>query len=295
VRALVTGGAGFIGSHLVDALLRRGDEVSVIDDLSSGDRANLPARVDLVEADVANPATIERVALLRPDIVFHLAAQVSVARSMGDPDRDRDINVAGTRHVLAGAAGAGSARVVFVSSGGAIYGEAACASEEASIAPASYYGIHKFTAERYVALGGLPYAIARLANVFGPRQRGDLEGGVVAVFSERLRARQPVTIYGSGDQRRDFIHVNDVIAALLVMGETCRNGLWNVGTGEETTVSELLHELEGVLGAAVEVRHLPARPGDIFASSLSFGRIRTELGWRPRLSLLDGLRATASP
>jgi UDP-glucose 4-epimerase len=149
--------------------------------------------------------------------------------------------------------------------------------------------------ERYVALGGLPYAIARLANVYGPRQRGTLEGGVVAIFSERLATRQPVTIYGSGDQRQDFIHVSDVIAALLVMGESCQNDLWNVGTGEETTVSELLHQLESVLGAAIEVRHLPARPGDIFASSLSFGPIRAELGWRPQLSLLDGLRATASP
>jgi len=150
---------------------------------------------------------------------------------MADPDRDRHINVAGTWHVLAGAAGAGSARVLFVSNGGAIYGDGACASEEAPIAPASYYGVHKFTAERHVALGGLPYAIARLTNVYGPRQRGDLKGRVVAVFSERLRAQQPVTIHGSGDQRRDFIHASDVIAALLVMGETCRNGLgtWDRG------------------------------------------------------------------
>jgi len=295
VRTLVTGGAGFIGSHVVEALIARGDQVTVIDDLSSGNPVSLPASTPLVEADVASPRTIELIAGLRPELVFHLAAQVSVIRSMVDPDRDLQVNVVGTRNVLAGAAAVGSARVIFVSSGGAIYGETNRATEATPIAPASYYGVHKFTAEQYVALSGLPYAIARLANVYGRRQRSDLEGGVVAIFSERLAAGQPVTIFGSGDQCRDFIHVDDIVAALLAMADSHRNGLWNVGTGEATTVNELLQEIEGVLNVVADVHREPARSGEILASSLSFDRIHRELGWRPRLDLVAGLQATALP
>jgi UDP-glucose 4-epimerase len=296
MRVLVTGGAGFIGSHLVDALVRRGDQVTILDDLSSGNLANLagiPAgTVRVVGADVADPGTVRLVAELEPQLVFHLAAQVSVVQSMSDPDRDRDVNVAGTRHVLSGAARARSARVVFVSSGGAIYGEATRADEDAPVAPASYYGVHKFTAERYVALDDLSYGIARLANVYGARQRRDLEGGVVAIFLERLRSGQPVTIYGSGDQRRDFVHVDDVVRALLAMGDSRVDGIWNVGTGSETSVNELLRALVRELGGEAEVAHLPPREGEVFSSSLSSARIAADLDWRPALTLAEGLRVT---
>ena len=292
MRSLVTGGAGFIGSHLVEALLARGDQVTVLDDLSSGSMENLPAGITLVRADVADPRTIDLIAAQRPSLVFHLAAQVSVVQSVADPDHDRAVNVVGTRHVLEGAAEGAARRIVVVSSGGAIYGEARLATEESPAAPESPYGAHKLAAERDVALSSLSYGIARLATVYGPRQRRDLEGGVVAIFVERLLARQPITIYGSGEQRRDFVHVADVVAALLAIADSDRDGTWNVATGTETSVNRLLEALQHELGPAVAVKRAPARAGEVFASSLSFARIAEDLGWRPGLDLAAGLRAT---
>lgn len=292
MRSLVTGGAGFIGSHLVDALLARGDQVTVLDDLSSGSVGNLPAGITLLRADVADPGTIALIAAQRPNLVFHLAAQVSVVQSVADPDHDRAVNVVGTRHVLEGTAEGLAQRIVVVSSGGAVYGEARLATEASPAAPESPYGAHKLAAERDVALSRLSYGIARLANVYGPRQRRDLEGGVVAIFVEQLLARQPITIYGSGEQRRDFVHVADVVAALLAIADSDRDGTWNVATGTETSVNQLLDALQHELGPAVAVKRAPARAGEVFASSLSFARIAEDLGWRPGLDLAAGLRAT---
>ena len=289
MRSLVTGGAGFIGSHLVDALLARGDQVTVLDDLSSGSVGNLPAGITLLRADVADPGTIALIAAQRPNLVFHLAAQVSVVQSVADPDHDRAVNVVGTRHVLEGTAEGLAQRIVVVSSGGAVYGEARLATEASPAAPESPYGAHKLAAERDVALSRLSYGIARLANVYGPRQRRDLEGGVVAIFVEQLLARQPITIYGSGEQRRDFVHVADV---LLAIADSDRDGTWNVATGTETSVNQLLDALQHELGPAVAVKRAPARAGEVFASSLSFARIAEDLGWRPGLDLAAGLRAT---
>ena len=292
MRSLVTGGAGFIGSHLVDALLARGDQVTVLDDLSSGSVGNLPAGITLLRADVADPGTIALIAAQRPNLVFHLAAQVSVVQSVADPDHDRAVNVVGTRHVLEGTAEGLAQRIVVVSSGGAVYGEARLATEASPAAPESPYGAHKLAAERDVARSRLSYGIARLANVYGPRQRRDLEGGVVAIFVEQLLARQPITIYGSGEQRRDFVHVADVVAALLAIADSDRDGTWNVATGTETSVNQLLDALQHELGPAVAVKRAPARAGEVFASSLSFARIAEDLGWRPGLDLAAGLRAT---
>jgi UDP-glucose 4-epimerase len=314
-RVLVTGGAGFIGSALVRALLERGDLVAVLDNLSSGSAAAVPAGCELVQADVADAASVEAVASLTPEVVIHAAAQISVVQSQADPERDRLVNLVGTAHVLEGARRAGAHRFVFLSSGGAVYGETSGASEQDLPVPASYYAIHKLAAEHYVAMSGgesgaasrgesgaasraasgMQYAIARLANVYGPGQRADLEGGVVAIFASALSSGAPVTIYGTGEQRRDFVHVADVVAAVLAMVDTpaAASGAgrtWNVGTGESTSINELLSVMESVAGVTVERRFAPARAGELQDSRLIISRIHDDLRWSPSVSLADGVR-----
>jgi UDP-glucose 4-epimerase len=290
-RVLVTGGAGFIGSHVVDRLAALGALPIVLDDFSGGDLANLPPGVPIVRVDIADPVSIERIAEAQPDAIIHGAAQVSVPRSMAEPARDRAINLLGTEHVIEGARRAGDRRVVFLSTGGGIYGETLePATEESLPRPKAFYSVHKYAAERYLELSGLPYAIARLANVYGPRQRSDLEGGVVAILAERLAAGQPIDIYGSGEQRRDFVHVADVADALIAMLQISESGMWNVGTGKATTINELLAAAESVFGAATAVNRLPGRAGDVFSSFLAVDKIARDLGWRPSLSLREGLR-----
>jgi UDP-glucose 4-epimerase len=288
---LVTGGAGFIGSHLIDRLVAGGARPVVLDDLSGGDPGNLPEGVPLIIIDIANPASIDRIAEVSPDAIVHAAAQVSVPRSMAEPARDRAVNLIGTANVIEAARHSGGCRVVFASTGGGIYGETAEPASEAQLpAPKAFYSVHKYAAERYLELSALPYAIARLANVYGPRQRTDLEGGVVAILAERLASGNPVTIYGSGEQSRDFVHVADVVSALIAMLQSPGSGLWNVGTGRSTTINELLAAAEGVFGAATEVDRLPARAGDVFSSCLDVDKIARDLGWRPEIALSDGLR-----
>ena len=289
---IVTGGAGFIGSHIVDALLGFEEKVTVIDNLVSGTRDNLPEEADLLDLDIADPGVVEAIADLRPEAVIHAAAQVSVATSMHDPNRDLEVNVQGTANVLAGAKVAGCGRFVFVSTGGGIYGEADGADEATLPRPKSYYGAHKYLAERYVEISGLSYAIARLANVYGTRQRSDLEGGVVTIFMERLRKKQPLLIHGTGEQRRDLVYVADVVSAILAMQRNERVGTWNVGTGVSTSVLELLSTLEEQIEPAVEVRHGPSRPGDVGESRLSVDLIAEDLGWRPEYDLAEGIADT---
>ncbi len=286
---LVTGGAGFIGSHLVDGLLRSGEEPVVLDNLVSGDRSNLPRGVILVEVDVADPKAVGVIADLQPDAVIHAAAQVSVAASMQDPGLDLAANVQGTANVLAGARTAGCDRFVFVSTGGGIYGESDGADEATLPRPKSYYGAHKYLGERYVEFSGLSYSIARLANVYGARQRSNLEGGVVAIFTERLNSEQPILINGTGEQRRDLVYVGDVVNALLTMVQSDRNGLWNVATGRSTSILDLLRNLEAQIKPAVQVRHGPSRLGDVNDSRLSIGLIEEDLGWRPEYDLAMGI------
>ena len=289
---LVTGGAGFIGSHVVDALLAAGEEVAVLDNFASGSRGNLPDEVQILEADVADPEIIAAIAGLDLECVIHAAAQVSVANSMSDPGRDLAVNVTGTANVLAGAKAAGVGRFVFLSTGGGIYGESDGADEGTLPAPMSYYSAHKYLAERYVQYSGISYANARLANVYGPRQRKDLEGGVVAIFAERLRNGAPILINGTGEQSRDFVHVTDVADALLLLANSREDGTWNVGTGEAASILELLQAMEKEIGPAAKVEHGPARPGDVGHSRLSVGKIREELGWSPKYDLASGLAET---
>ncbi len=293
-RALVTGGAGFIGTRIVAALVAAGCHTTVLDDLSSGSPANIPPGVDLIKEDVADARAVGLIEESAPQLVVHAAAQVSVPESMEDPERDRVVNLGGTRNVLEAARRAGTRRVVFLSSGGAIYASADGATEVTLPAPQSYYGIHKLAAEGYVALSGIPYANLRLANVYGPGQRPGLEGAVVAVFAQRLQAGLPIVIHGSGQQSRDFVHVDDVVSAVLMAAAAKANGTWNVATGTGTTIRELLRLAEDVFGRATQVAHGAPRAGDVDVSRLAASKIASDLGWKARYTVADGLRALSS-
>jgi UDP-glucose 4-epimerase len=291
MRAVVTGGAGFIGSNLVDALLARGDAVTVVDNLASGKRENVSDGAELREQDICDEA-LE----LDCDVVFHLAAQADVNTSVQKPGYDASVNVLGTVNVLEAARRSG-AKVVFSSTGGAIYGEVQGdpASEQTARLPVSPYGIAKLCAEEYLQgwnrIHGSSHVVLRFANVFGPRQDSGLEGGVVAIFLERMAAGQETLIFGDGGQTRDFVYVGDVVAALLAAAGR-DGGTFNVGTGEETSVAQL-HELcRAVTGVDAPPRHEEARLGDARRSVLDVSHIARELGWRPRVSLEDGLRET---
>ncbi len=306
MRALVTGGAGFIGSNLVDALLARGDAVTVVDDLSTGRRENLDgalaAGAELAELDIREAAALgERVAAARPEIVFHLAAQIDVRRSMADPAFDAAVNVGGTANLLEAMRAAGSPRIVFVSTGGAIYGEGAGKDlplgEGAPIEPLSPYGQSKFAAEGYLALYERLYGLSgvslRLGNVYGPRQDPLGEAGVIAIFCGRLRAGERPTVYGDGKQTRDYIYVGDVVAAALAAAASEASGPINIGAGIETDVLELASQLAEIDGAGkFEPEFAPPRAGEVQRIALDAGRAERELGWRAETSLADGLRQT---
>jgi len=306
MKALVTGGAGFIGSNLVDALLARGDEVTVLDDLSTGRRANLDgalaAGAKLAEADVRDAEAVAAIAAeAAPDVVFHLAAQIDVRKSVEDPAFDAAVNVGGTANVLEAARGAGAGRFVFVSTGGAIYGEGAGKAlpldEGAAAEPLSPYGQSKLAAEGYLGLYerlyGLSTVALRLGNVYGPRQDPLGEAGVIAIFCGKLRAGERPTVFGDGRQTRDYIYVGDVVAAALAAAESLASGPINVGTGVETDVLELaraLAELEDA--ASFEPELAPARAGEVLRISIDPGRARRELGWEAAVGLSEGLRRT---
>jgi len=290
VRAVVTGGAGFIGSNLADALLERGDEVVVVDDLSSGKRDFVNARATFVEGDIRHG-----VCASGADVVFHLAAQADVQTSVRRPDHDAAVNVVGTVQVLESARAAG-AQVVFASTGGAIYGECdGPAPEDGPLAPVSPYGIAKLCAEQYLQgwnrIHGSRHVVLRFGNVFGPRQDSSLEGGVVSIFLERLARGEPTTIFGDGLQTRDFVYVGDVVDALLAAAGH-DGGVFNVGTGAETTVLELHRACAAVAGVDAEPRFEPARLGDARRSVLDVSRAAGELGWSAHTPLEDGLRRT---
>ena len=208
---------------------------------------------------------------------------------MQNPHLDLAVNVQGTANVLEAAKVAGTRRFVFISSGGGVYGESDGADENTLPRPKSYYSAHKYVGECYVEFSGLSYANARLANVYGSRQRSDLEGGVVAIFTERLQKKQPILINGTGEQQRDLVYVADVVESLLAMAKSDRDGTWNVGTGRSTSILELLHALEEQIEPAVEVRHGPLRPGDVKRSRLEIRSIKDNLSWEPRYSLVDGI------
>jgi UDP-glucose 4-epimerase len=306
MKALVTGGAGFIGSNLTDALLARGDEVTVVDDLSTGRRQNLDGALGkgakLVEVDIRDRAALEDLTgAERPEVIFHLAAQIDVRKSIADPAFDASINVGGTANVLEAARTAGTRRIVFSSTGGAIYGEGDGQElplpEDAPLAPEAPYGQSKFAGEGYLALYERLYGLStiplRLGNVYGPRQDPLGEAGVVAIFCGRLREGKRPTVFGDGKQTRDYIYVGDVVSAMLAAAESETTGPVNVGTGIETDVLELVSAL-GELGGAgdFEPEFAPPRTGEVQRISIDPVRAERELGWRAEIGLGDGLRRT---
>ena len=294
MRAVVTGGAGFIGSHVVDALLARGDEVHVIDSFATGRRENLSPAATLHEHDIREPLR-PLFDQIRPEVVTHLAAQADVGTSVAQPELDAQVNVLGTLNVLE-AARPHDAQVIFSSTGGAIYGECERpAREDDTRGPVSPYGTSKLAAEEYLAtwnrLYGTRHIALRFANVYGPRQLPKLEGGVVSIFLDRLRAGEGITIYGDGKQTRDFVYVGDVVAAVLAsIGQQGRT--FNIGTGTETSVNELFEACRRIAGAEAQAEHAPPKPGDALRSVLDVTRAERELGWRPQTPLAAGLELT---
>jgi UDP-glucose 4-epimerase len=287
MRTVVTGGAGFIGSNLVDALLARGDDVTIVDNFATGKREHVNAAATLLEHDIREPFSVDA------DVVFHLAAQADVQTSMQRPEYDAAVNVVGTVNVLASSE---RAQVIFASSGGAGYGECtAPADEQTPFMPLSPYGIAKKCGEEYLAgwnrIHGTSHVSLRFANVYGPRQDAGLEGGVVAIFLERIARGDETVIYGDGGHRRDFVYVGDVVASLLAtVGHG--GGPYNVGTGRDTTIAQLHEACARVAGSDAEPRFEDARLGDVRRSVLDSRLIERELGWAAETSLDEGLTLT---
>ncbi|MDQ6605742.1 MAG: GDP-mannose 4,6-dehydratase [Actinomycetota bacterium] len=299
---LVTGGAGFIGSNLVDVLIARGDGVTVIDNLSTGKRANLATALDsgatLHEADVRDAEHVaEIVADASPEVVFHLAAQIDVRYSVDQPAQDARTNVLGTIAVLEAAHASGCRRLVNTSTGGGLYGDAKVipTPEDHPIAPLAPYGQSKYAAEGYCGLyarlHGLSTVSLRYGNVYGPRQDVHGEAGVVAIFCGHLITGQAPTIFGDGRQTRDWVDVSDVVRANLLAADSDLKGAINIGHGQETSVLQLLDALDEVSdrGPLAEPRFAPERPGEVRRSCLDVSRARSELGWEARTRLADGL------
>ncbi|MGH7818285.1 MAG: SDR family oxidoreductase [Candidatus Binatia bacterium] len=298
MKILVTGGAGFIGSNVVDALVSAGHDVVVVDDLSSGKRENLNPKARFHQVDIRTPRIAEIVRDEHPDVVSHHAAQMDVRRSVADPVFDAETNVIGLVRLLEASRDAKVRRFLFASSGGAAYGEQECfpAREGDRTNPLSPYGVSKRAGEHYLfcyhALWGLSYVALRYANVYGPRQDPHGEAGVVAIFTQRLLRGESPTINGDGLQTRDYVYVGDVVEANLRAVESALIGPINIGTGRETDVNRLAAELIRLSGTGIEARHGPPKPGEQRRSLLDSSLARKELGWAPTVALEEGLRRT---
>ncbi|RUS46984.1 NAD-dependent epimerase/dehydratase family protein [Cohnella sp. AR92] len=297
MKALVTGGAGFIGSHLTEALCLNGAEVHVVDNLSSGIRDHVHPAARLHVADITHDSISSVIQTIKPDIVFHMAAQADVQSSILDPAHDSNTNVVGTLRLLEACKRSDVRKLIF-SSTSAVYGEVNSLRKQENMAPSpiSFYGLSKETAERslylYHRLRRLRFTILRYSNVFGPRQCSHGEGGVISVFLSKLKRGLPLTIHGTGEQTRDFIYVRDVVEANLAAvgrgdGETI-----NVSSGLRTSINQLVSLLEGIHGPDLRVEYDLARPGDIMDSCLDNGNAERLLDWRPQVSLMEGLEET---
>lgn len=297
MRILVTGGAGFIGSHLTDALLAEGHAVTILDNLSTGTKDFLNPAAEFIEADIRDR---DALAFLRNgafDVVYHEAAQTMVPASIDDPYHDADENILGLLSLLEAARRGGVRKIIF-SSSAAVYGDnpALPLTEEETPAPASFYGLTKWMTEKYLSLYrtfyGLDYTVLRYSNVYGPRQGAHGEGGVIYIFAKRLAEGKDLTVFGDGGQTRDFINVHDVAAANVAALTRGSGAVCNVSTETEISLNALAADMVRLSGRPAAVVHGPARAGDIYRSCLSNGRARALLGWAPRIPLADGLAET---
>ena len=298
--AIVTGAAGFIASHLVDRLISDGYTVTGIDDLSTGRLANLPADFDLRQLDIRDPEVRKIVSEVRPDFVFHLAAQISVSVSAREPVMDAEVNVLGALNLFEGirAVEGKTTKVLYVTSGGTAYGEPSVlpADESTPVRPLSPYGASKLAIETYLPvyerLCGLDYSIIRLANIYGPRQDPHGEAGVVAIFARAMLSGKSLTIFGDGNDERDYVYVGDVVDAIVKAAENSRPGPFNVGTGEGTSTNRIFEVVAENCGHTDDAVHGPPRPGDVNRIYLDATRAGKELGWTPKITLEDGLKTT---
>jgi len=299
MKVLVTGGAGFVGSHVVDRLIATGHDVAIADNLTTGRRENINPAARFYPADIRDPSALARVfEAERPEIVSHQAAQASVNVSMADPPRDAEINVIGSLHVLEACRQHGVRKVVYAGTGGAAVGEPKYipVDEDHPVEPLSPYGASKHAVEHYCSLyranWGLDSTVLRYANVYGPRQDPYGEAGVIAIFTARMLGGGEPIVNGSGEQERDYIYVGDVAEANLLALERGGGGMYHLGTGIGTSVNALFEKLAALIGYARPRKHGPALPGEVFKIALSAERARRDLGWRPRVSLDEGLRLT---
>ena len=298
MKILVTGGAGFIGSWVADTFIEQGHEVTIIDDLSTGVKENLPKEADFIDCDIRDRQKIDKIISdIRPDVIDHHAAQIDVRKSVDNPMHDAGINIIGTLNLIESAISNDVKKFIFASTGGAIYGEPEIipADENTEPYPISPYGTSKYAIEKYLGyynyVHGFNYVALRYANVYGPRQNPHGEAGVIAIFCSRILSGDSCTIFGDGSQTRDYVYVEDVAKAnLLALDASVGN--YNIGTGVETSVSDLVSELKNASGRDFEVVHGDERPGEVQSISLEVSLAETALGWRPNEDLASGIKKT---
>jgi UDP-glucose 4-epimerase len=300
MKILVTGGAGFIGSHVVDLFLKNDYEVVVIDDLSTGRPSNLNPAALFYEADIRGSEIAGILKKEKPDYISHHAAQIDVRRSVSEPIFDAEVNILGSINLLESARMSSVKRIIYSSTGGAVYGEPEYlpCDENHPINPLAQYGASKYIVEHYLfmyqVLYGLPYTILRYPNVYGPRQDPHGEAGVVAIFCGRMLAGDPVTIFGSGEQERDFVHVSDCAAANLLAVNEGKDGIYNLGSSIGTSINEIFNELKDIIDYQADPHYAPQRLGETFKIYLTAERAHKELGWEQRMSLTEGLKDTVN-
>ena len=299
-KVLVTGGAGFIGSHLVDKLILENYEVVVVDNLSTGSKENLNKKAKFYKADITDKKVFSIFAKEKPEIVFHFAAQINVRKSVEDPAEDAKTNILGGLNILENCKNFGVKKVIFSSTGGAIYGDANVVPTPESYVeyPLSPYGIAKLATEKYLnyynKIFGLPFIALRFANVYGPRQNSKGEAGVISIFCDKIFAKQQPMITGNGLQTRDFVYVSDVVDAAILAMKSEKTGVFNIGTAKETNINEIFSIIKKESRTGFEAVYGPAQKGEQARSCLDYSKIKAELGWEPKYNLEKGLKETVS-